>query len=149
MSGEERMRGARGDWQLYKHLGASRGPLSSWSIVPADLSLVLRLLHIFDKQSLFCIYFSTSLGETPFGKGLFLQKLKPQAEFPLIISTSITGAISLRAMGKIQASVKIESEEVAFHSITYSYVRYFFKYISSPLKWLYSYFRLMLWKLVR
>lgn len=86
-------------------------------------------------NSLFCIYFPISLGEVPSGRGLLLQKLKLQAEFPLIISLSIAGAISLKAMGKVQAKIKLESErEQAFHSVTYLYIRYFFKYIFSPAK---------------
>lgn len=48
---------------------------------PVYWSPVLRLLQIFNKQLLFCTYFSTFFKEAPSDEGLFLKKLKSQAEF--------------------------------------------------------------------
>lgn len=59
----------------------------------ANLHLVWRLLKILAKNS----------------------SLKPNFSK---ISIAIAGAICLKAMGKMQVRVKIESERVAFHSVT-------------------------------
>lgn len=121
MCKEGRRGGAKGDWQSHTS-ETNRDPRKSsksWNLfvpgqlTPADLSLVLRLLQIFDEQSLFFTYFITSLGETPPDNGLFLQTLKPQAEFSLIISISIAEVTGLKAMGKIQAGIKVEWERAS------------------------------------
>lgn len=70
-----------------RQLGTSRGPrkivLSLLTLT--DVSLVMRLLQIFDKQ----YNFPYLLGEALFDKGLFLLKLKPPSRIPLMITMSI------------------------------------------------------------
>lgn len=119
MSRERRMRSKR--WLTALNIRAPIGvqgrskmskSLCSWSI---DLLIWVRSWRSCKSliKSLFCTCFPTSLGEALSGKGLFLQKLKPQAEFSLISSISIAEVISLKAMGKIQAGIKVEWERAS------------------------------------
>lgn len=70
-----------------RHLGTSRGPrkivLSLLTLI--DVSLVMRLLQIFDKQ----YNFPNLSGEALSDKGLFFVKLKPPSRIPLMITMSL------------------------------------------------------------